>query len=321
MPEDAIGPWQGILLLNHVSVRRAVPAGMGLHADLSLEFRLVLYAPKELDGEGGDRSPRDSAVTSTVLSLLLAVSAFPIGDEWVLVDDKGIEQSRLSEVGGLRPLTLEVLPGGRYVATAVLPGDADPSLWLITPQARKRLGYPSGAHLFPTVTNDGQWVYFSYHPDPRLMAPGREYTQLWRTRLDGSGLSQLTSSVGCKLSPSVVGATVFYAHARCGEQMQGLDRLDGVTEKEALAPTEDFPVEPRLSPDGAWLAFGVLRAREVEVRVAPAKRPERSRLVWSASRFGSSLHLKWIGATELMFVHRGELRKVSAMEKAARRTP
>ena len=68
------------------------------------------------------------------------------------------------------------------------------------------IGDSHGYHASPTISPDGEWVFFAHHPSARGHPTAHEakaYAQIYRVHADGTGLEALTSGNGCHMSPTV----------------------------------------------------------------------------------------------------------------------
>lgn len=227
------------------------------------------------------------------------------GHSWVITDGAGAELQRFDKLGGLKPSWVEPVPGGGYVFTAEDASATQAKLYFIWGEVAVSIGHPHGLHTAPTVSADGKWVYFAYHPDPRLMGTSREYTQIWRVKLNGYALEQLTFGYGCKLTPDGrVPGKIVYAHAECGTGNQSikLKSLDFGAPPVALTPADDDnPIEPRLSPDGKKLAYGVITKQGTEIRVMDVTSSRSAATVWRSAKRQAGIWLHWAGSTQLRF--------------------
>ncbi|MFZ5439674.1 MAG: TolB family protein [Myxococcota bacterium] len=241
-----------------------------------------------------------------ILVVMGARVALPVHEEWRILDGEGREVEVVRELGGLKPKALEPVGCCDYVFTARVAGETHDSLWIFSRSALRRLGHPAGRHSFPFPSADGAWVYFSYHADPDFMGSGREYTQIWRARIRDNQLEQMTTGHGCKLTPSIdPKGRLWFAHARCEEGSQGIERLDGARLVEVISPTLNKPTDPRLSPDGRHLAFTQLEMQTMRLMLKDLHSGAAPKELWASPSGvrGSSLHLRWLSRTRVAFVY------------------
>src|SRR5215467_1506056 len=91
------------------------------------------------------------------------------------------------------------------------------------------IGDDRGYHSDPSLSEDGQWVYFAHNPlafGPPGQHQGQAYAQLYRVRLDGTQLMPLTEESGCHFGPTnATGEQLIYLYSTCsGDRV--LRRLD-----------------------------------------------------------------------------------------------
>lgn len=183
----------------------------------------------------------------------------------------------------MEPTHLSVSPdGSRYVFTAKPPEGTQPLLYRLERGEEKPtlLAFRGGFHAQPTFSNDGNWVFFIYHPtmdtEWGIQATvgemeDRMYGQIYKVKVDGSGLEQVTTSRGCKLFPDARDSkTVAYTHTNCGATSM-LELTTGRRVEAILPMSTVRPHLPRLSSDGKKLAIAKLTQDEVLVVVCVAK--------------------------------------------------
>lgn len=225
---------------------------------------------------------------SALVSLLLAASigpvSFPAPGGFLVLSRSGEVIEKVRRPGGMEPTHLSVSPdGSRYVFTAKPPEGTQPLLYRLERGEAKPtlLAFRGGFHAQPTFTNDGAWVFFIYHPtkDTEWGIPAtvgemedRMYGQIYKVKVDGSGLEQVTTSRGCKLFPDARDSkTVAYTHTNCGATSM-LELTTGQRVEAVLPMSTLRPHLPRLSSDGKKLATARLTADEVQLLVCVAKK-------------------------------------------------
>lgn len=117
------------------------------------------------------------------------------------------------------------------------------------------LGEETGYHGQPSFSEDGTWVYFVHHPrkggPPGLHEEGAN-AQLYRVRLDGSGLEALSDSPGCKLAPHIARNLVVYVHATCSG-LRSIELLNLQKDNRITTIENSNSHYPDLSADGRSL--------------------------------------------------------------------
>jgi hypothetical protein len=83
----------------------------------------------------------------------------------------------------------------------------------------RSIGDERGYHSEPTISDDGRWVYFAHNPFARG-PPGehlaKAFAQLYRVRMDGTGLEALTDERGCHFAPTNATADqLIYVYTTC----------------------------------------------------------------------------------------------------------
>lgn len=224
-----------------------------------------------------------------LLSLVMAASvgpvAFPAPGGFVILSRSGELLETISRPGGLTAEHLAVSPDGRrYVFTARSNPEAQPLLYRLERGQTEAavLGKATGFHAQPTFTDDGNWVFFIFHPTKDAAGwwsqppttgemADREYGQIWKVRIDGTGLEQVTKSRGCKLFPDARDAkTVTYTHTNCGATSM-LELTTGYQVDSVIPMTKVRPHLPRFSGDGKRLAVVQLTPDEVLVVICESK--------------------------------------------------
>jgi hypothetical protein len=125
------------------------------------------------------------------------------------------------------------------------------------------IGDDRGYHSDPTISDDGQWVYFAHNPfafGPPGQHQDRAFAQLYRVQLNGTGLEPLTDENGCHLGPTNASAEqVFYLHTNCrGNRTLRIFDLKKSISVDLQKYGFDFS-EPCTSPDqkAMLVSFGV----------------------------------------------------------------
>lgn len=222
-----------------------------------------------------------------LLSLLLAASVGPVAFKapggFVVTSRAGTVLKTIQQIGGRAPQDLAVSPDGTVLVFTAIDPKADQPLLFKShgDEAPILLGRPFGFHAQPTFTNDGVWIFFIHHPDrsggPQGAHGVRAYGQVWKVKLDGSELQQVTTTDGCKLYPDARSSKlVVMTHADC--------KVSSVIERIRSGRTmvldgQEFAHArlPRLSPDGSRVAFVGVGNRNFAILVSdePGKRVQR----------------------------------------------
>jgi hypothetical protein len=145
------------------------------------------------------------------------------GFGWVSVDVHSRELRPIALPHDVSPFEVATASDGRIVYTARDPAAANTLLFIWDsrhPDSQpKSIGDSRGFHSTPTITPDENWVYFAHNPDafgpPGQHSP-RAYAQIYRVRLDGTGLEALTSNEGCHWGPTALADKfVAFIHSDC----------------------------------------------------------------------------------------------------------
>lgn len=310
--------------------RRWLPRVVELHAGLPARRWVLLPAAVDVDGRRGAAARRTSCGRSpataralrspvsrwwsamTLVALVLAASIGPVAFKapggFVITSRAGEVQYTVRSIDGLAPESLAVSPdGATWVFTSHDETAGQPLLYRASRVERPALiGRPTGFHAQPSFTNDGRWVFFIHHPDRSGGAPGehgpRAFGQVWRVRLDGSGLAQVTHSEGCKLSPDASSSEqVAMTHADC-ERSSAIETTSG-RQTELRAPLSQFRVVlPRLSPSGDAVAFLRLGHDEFSLVVEVSR---RQRVIATISSTERPADLAWASPGAGFFVQFG----------------
>ena len=150
--------------------------------------------------------------------------------------------------------------------------------------------------LWPTITRDGQWAFFSRGATSELAVP-------WRAHADGSGAAALArdhAGGAWHVSPSPDGSQLAYETFGCGDfEIRVLDIASGISRAIACGRS------PRWSPNSDLIAYVGAGVRLVHADgtgdriLAPASNRYELRLDWSPdgewivafANHGSILHL------------------------------
>ena len=169
-----------------------------------------------------------------------------------------------------RPHTPRLSPDGRFLALG-----REGELWVhdlatSTPSRIAESGYA------PEWSPDGRRVIYLYQPLPG-MKPTREVR--WRVRDGGEPEATLFRSDSISIA-SAVQAPDGFLYVALGRNRRGIWKVrPGDT---TLVPVVDDGRQPRLSPDGRWLAYASSESGESQVYVRPTT-GAAARLVVSAS--------------------------------------
>ncbi|NNC07307.1 hypothetical protein HJC10_31220 [Corallococcus exiguus] len=180
--------------------------------------------------------------------------------------------------------TLAISPDGQHVVFTMYEEGAFNDLmyrwdWR-TKSAPVRIGNNRGFHADPVVSPDGQWVYFAHHP--RKGGPPGQHdesanAQLYRVRMDGTGLAALTDEPGCHLRPAFrPDGELVYVHTLCSVTTKTLHLMrEGQPASGALVSGNLN--EPSFAPDGRRLVYVEREASDATLKEwTSAKRPPRA---------------------------------------------
>ncbi len=202
------------------------------------------------------------ALVTVVLGASVGPVVFKAPGGFVVTSRTGEVLDTVRTIGGKTPESLAVSPDGKiWVFTAHEESANQPLLYRASKGAAPALlGQPEGYHAQPRFTNDGKWIYFIHHSNPAAGAAGTHgsglFGQVWRIRPDGTGLTQVTSSDGCKTSPDAESeARVYMTHADCNKR-SSIDLVISAKPATLISPLSTFRQSlPRIAPKGRKLAF------------------------------------------------------------------
>lgn len=254
---------------------------------------------------------------TSVIAAILAASVGPITFQapggFIVVSRSGEVLEKIGTLGDKRPESLAVSPVNSklFVFTAKSEGQPQALLYKYERGNAKAqiLGRGVGFHAHPSFTNDGQWVYFIHHPTKDGGPPGmhatREYGQLWRIGVDGSGLEQLTKSRGCKLYPDARDdRRVAFTHADCGEA-SGLEELATTGVRSIAEPSASRTHLPRYSADGRRIAAVRLESERVLVLTCARARGTTCTVIATLPRDAEPQQLAWDATDSALFLALG----------------
>ena len=159
-------------------------------------------------------------------------------------------------------------PDGRRVAVAVTEGSSDIWIYDLEREVSTRLNSDPADDRFPLWTNDGERVVFMSDRDGGL--------DLFSTRADGTGAIEplpksMRSHTPYSFTPD--GQLVVFAGTSGDATNTGIDigilSPSGEREPEVLLASEFDESQPRISPNGRWIAYTSAEAGEPEVYVRP----------------------------------------------------
>lgn len=252
-----------------------------------------------------------TAMVAAVLAASVGPVAFPAPGGFLILSRSGELLHKVTTLGGLAPESLAVSPTNSklYVFTAKREGQPQAAMYKYEEGAAEAhiLGRGVGFHAQPSFTNDGQWVFFIHHPTKDGGPPGmhatREYGQLWRIRIDGSGLEQMTKTKGCKLYPDARDSThVVFTHADCGDQ-SGVEQFEDGRTRVVTDTSAARAHLPRRSPDGSEFALARLQGDNIVLELCPKARVCTRLAVLPRSAEPTSL--EWLGDGKALVVALG----------------
>jgi Tol biopolymer transport system component len=184
---------------------------------------------------------------------------------WVAVEVRSHAVEKLDIPDGFRPEYVAIASDGHFLVFTAFDHTANNTLLFRldrTPNARPvSIGDKKGYHSSPTVSPDGQWVFFAHHPRGRGQPMAHElqaYAQIYRVRSDGTGLESLTSGSGCHVSPTVSrSGDLAYVHSDCLRNHWFELVRASAQPGEAPEALSGAVNEPALSPDGLSVIFWV----------------------------------------------------------------
>jgi Tol biopolymer transport system component len=247
-------------------------------------------------------------------SILLTLGASPLlfGDEevgWYVMNEAGEVLQRFADFAGERATEAAVSPDGTaFVFVTVGPGDSRRLLTWHTGEAKARALTPAaGFYAHPSFSPDG-WVYFTHNGSgpPGEHQPGMN-AQVFRVRLDGSHLEQLTTSHGCKLAPASAKAKVIYLHSTCqrtaGAESMPVERSDGGSQQvRAFGEAGWNAVELAATRDGRRVAVVESRTPGAVVYEYSTTGAARPKMLAQFEFYPRPMQPQWGQAGDALFV-------------------
>jgi serine/threonine protein kinase len=194
----------------------------------------------------------------------------------VWVNQEGIEEPLLAEPNAY--LFPKLSPDGSKVVLAI--GDAENQdiwIWDIVRETMTRLTFSEGMEIQPIWTPDGnRVVFFSTREKPGVY---------WKNA-DGTGKAEFLGSVPDRLlfpwCFSKDGSTLINGELIGGDRMDiGMLSMEGDHEHSPLLTEEYVEMQPKISPDGRWMAYTALESDHWGVYVRPF--PDVDKGKWQVS--------------------------------------
>jgi hypothetical protein len=185
-------------------------------------------------------------------------AAFGHSRTWALVDLRTGAYEWLLLPPGLLPRDLTVSNDG---ATVVLTNYSNESAtyllysWDKSPaHSPHSIGDTRGYHADPAFDSAGEWIYFAHNPNAGglPMSHGtRAYAQIYKVRVDGTGLTALTDEQGCHFAPTpLVGGGLLLLHTKCHGFERALTRMNPAAKTASVIRTLGEANELGISDDG-----------------------------------------------------------------------
>jgi hypothetical protein len=183
---------------------------------------------------------------------------------WVGVEAHSRALERIALPKQYAPEEVALAPDGRLIFTALDSNAGNRLLFTWdsrTPEiSPKSIGEGRGFHSNPSVTGDG-WVYFAHNPNA-FGPPGRHevqaYAEIYRARLDGTGLEALTDNPGCHWGPAAsAGGLVAYVHMTCVRGMWVEYMRGAHSPPEVTSGRDELIIGVDAAPDGQSVLFTV----------------------------------------------------------------
>ena len=246
-----------------------------------------------------------------------------VGETWVILTTQGKPIAEFTEIDGIAPTCLRALPSGKGVVfTAPRSGKRDGLFLKLSKQPTEDISLSDGYHAWVAVAPDENYLVVGHQASadsgPIGMHGANANSQLWRVplvRRQNQKAVQLTDSVGCKSSPSFVGAAqLVYGHNSC-RGTQGIEWLlpTGGATHVVVKNNQTLDLNPEISPDGRMIAFVRPYYRTTRVLVADWPRMKTERVLVESSTEVPTPSIAWLTASRaLAVVVDGKIEMVSA---------
>jgi len=156
---------------------------------------------------------------------------------------------------------------GKLIYVSDREGQPDLYLLDLTNGNENRLTDTSGAEGAPVISPDGAWMAYVFDPDSSFTDDDGSQSEIFVSRLDGSGLRQVTSNLSEENSPTWTpdGANLVYIRSVNGGDSFRIVRYDLPTEDETtLYEGEGRAQHSNVSPDGASILFASGTERDLD---------------------------------------------------------
>ncbi len=209
---------------------------------------------------------------------------------------------------------IRISPDGKRVALQVATPKHNIWIWDIVGKSMMPLTFDEGAgNTTPLWTPDGKGILYTSDPENTIL--GSVY---WKAS-DGTGeVEKLSSSPGRGLLP--------YSLSSDGKSLVlwevtlnplhwdiGMFSMEGDHERRELLQERYFVKEPRISPNGSWMAYASNESGKFEVYVCPF--PEVKKGKWRISPSGGN-HPLWSPDGRELFYNSGDATMAAPVETA-----
>jgi len=216
----------------------------------------------------------------------------------VWVDREGKEDPIAAEPGTY--LNPRISPDGTRIALTIQTLDkVDIWIWDLVRQSLTKLTFDAAADVAPLWTPDGKRVaFFSNRGDKK---------GVYRKAADGSGKDEFLGEGHYPASWSADGKAIVLTEwdAEAANYDLGILPLEGDRKLSLLLKEKHNEAQPRISPDGQWLAYTSNESGQNQVYVRPF--PEVGGGRWQVSTAGGDSPLWSPGGRELFFLNGGQV--------------
>jgi Tol biopolymer transport system component len=238
--------------------------------------------------------------TTTPTTATNTASPAATGRTLIWVNREGIEDS-IAAPPNTYNLPMISPDGTRVALSVATDGNTDIWIWDLVRNALARLTFDKAPDLAPVWTPDSKWIiYFSW----RGGAGGAVY----RKAADGTGKEELIGSapdralIPSSLSRDGKNLAVVEMDASLSKSNIGLLSMEGNHALKPILQEGNIDAEPRISPDGRWMAYISGESSNAPTQVYVRPFPELDKGKWQVSTNGGHSPLWSRDGKELFYI-------------------